>query len=611
MLLATASRSGVKVLTSSSEDPSTLNALGKAFRAHAGVVSAVEWHRAHLVSAGHDGSVAVCTPLGAPVSKLVPMATARTPLACVAATSTLVLAGAADGAVHLWKNTSNDDDDSVSQFVALPSLLSGGTGAVSALALGAERDNVVACARASGGVTLHRIGNSDDVNVVSSVSDVVCNAVKFSIAVPRLLAAGSVAGDLLLWNDASDAGAFASTPPARLTACHRAALTGLAFSPANRQLLCSGGLDRRLVFVDVEQRSVVREISAAASLSAVAFRADGYTVAAGTSTGSVLIYDLRGTTDAPLAKLATHSPFACHALAFRSTVDDSALIADLQAAAPVVTPVGTGAPVTAVTTAAARRVVAIGSTATVASTSGVAAAVAAAPTAATIVKSSTTVAPSVLPIAPRTAIAVRTTKAAAAAATTTTTSAAPSAALSPARTPAAAPQAPPTVRTVRISLKHNEVIGVPRNDRDDDGDDEHSPIGTPLGAALVTPVAPRTGNDAAAEQSAPATAELLNRRLLETPPTRRSDIDDEGMRAAVEEARQLLHRDMVDLHHAMIQNFSQLFDAQVVALRTLQQQNNVLLGEVVALRAQVQHLTTNQQRQPRKQKSNLEIENRL
>jgi hypothetical protein len=590
MLLATASRSGVKVLTSSNEDATTLSALGKAFRAHAGVVAGVDWHADQLASAGHDGSVAVCTALGVPTRKLVPAGVARTPLACVAATATLVVAGAADGAVHTWQTGVGGGDVDVAT-VALPSIR--GVGAVGAVAIGG--DELVAAVRAGGGgVALHRVGASDAIGTNRFDDDVdngigtVCNVVRFGVRRPELLAAGSVAGDLLLWSHAVDS-ALSATPPTRIAACHRAALTGLAFSPANRQLLCSGGLDRRLVFCDVDQRAVVREIATAAAVAAVAFRADGFTVAAGTNTGSVLIYDLRGTTDAPLAKLATHSPFACHALAFRAAVvDDSAFIAELQAAAPVVTPVGTGAPATAVTTAGARRVVALGSTAAAAATVTTAAA---APAAA-------------LPVAPRTAVALRPTKA-----TSMPVAPAAIAAASPARTPAAAaPQAPPTtVRTVRISLKHNEVIGVARRrdgDDDNDGggdDDEHSPIGTPLGAALVTPVAPRTGNDATEQQSAPTTAEVLNRRLLDTPPaaTRRLGDDDESLRAAVDEARQLLHRDMVDLHHAMIQNFSQLFDAQVVALRTLQQQNNVLLGEVVALRAQVQHLSNSQQqRQP-------------
>jgi hypothetical protein len=456
MLLASSSRSGVKVLYE--RDGDALVPVGKAYRAHAGVVGGVAWTgAAQLASCGHDGVVSVCSARGVPLHRLVPAsagASVRAPLHAVAALDDIAVAGAADGAVHAWRR--NDDADawaplSVLAPVASPTavlavaLSSGAALAAEAVAAGPVHVRAVT---SSGLASAHALASADDASASAS-------SLRFSSLAPATLAAGTSAGDLLLWSHVGGASAAADACH-RVPQCHRAACTGVAFSPANRLLMCSAGLDRRLVFCDVEQRSVVRELVAVASLTALAFRADGYTVAVGTSTGSVLLYDLRGTADTPLAKLPAHSPFACNSLAFLAP-EDPALVAAVLAEPDTVTPVNARPAASALTTVGARRVVS---------------ALAGAPAPAPAVPNT-----QVRPAAPAVARAVTESVAVAPAQPV----AAAAAAVAPAAsTPEARPQAGSATRTVRINVLNNQEIAPPSL--------EPSPIATPLGGALATPI---------------------------------------------------------------------------------------------------------------------------
>jgi protein NEDD1 len=588
MLLATSSRSGVKVLHD--RDGDLLVPLGKAYRAHAGVVGGVAWTgAAQLASCGHDGVVSVCSARGVPLHRLVPAAASgvagavRAALHAVAALDDLALVGAADGAVHAWRRTRTDAS---ADWTPLSVLAPAATQSpVLAVAL-SPAATLTAEAATAGPVFVRSVTGTglSSAHALSTDSDSVsagAGSLRFSSLVPAMLAAGTSAGDLLLWAHVGGASAAADACY-RVPQCHRAACTGVAFSPANRLLMCSAGLDRRLVFCDVEQRSVVRELVAVASLTAVAFRADGYTVAVGTSTGSVLLYDLRGTADTPIAKLPAHSPFACNSLAFL-TPEDPALLAAVLAEPDTVTPVNARPATSALTTVGARRVV-----------SALAGAPAPAPAApntqvrpavpavARAVTESVVVAPA-QPVAAAVAVVV------------------PPAA----STPEARPQAGSATRTVRINVLNNHEIAPPSL--------EPSPIATPLGGALATPIsrlqfrsgAGHTGGAGALEPaSVPVTVSATGGAAgsagkSETPIAFKltaapaggtaANVDElrEIVNEAVDEARNELHRDISDVYMAMTQHFSELFEAQSTAFRQLQEQNLVLLNEVVSLRAQL------------------------
>lgn len=70
--------------------------------------------------------------------------------------------------------------------------------------------------------------------------------------------------------------------------CH-----GIAFSPTNEYLLCSGGLDAKIMFFDVVERKTIKEIKSHEPISCLSFYTDGVTIAAGTLSGNIYIYNLK------------------------------------------------------------------------------------------------------------------------------------------------------------------------------------------------------------------------------------------------------------------------------------------------------------------------------
>ena len=71
-------------------------------------------------------------------------------------------------------------------------------------------------------------------------------------------------------------------------------MKGVAFSPLNKLLLSSVGLDKNIVFYDTNDKIIVKRIKTDVPLQSVSFCSDGHTIAIGASNmGAVLIYDLR------------------------------------------------------------------------------------------------------------------------------------------------------------------------------------------------------------------------------------------------------------------------------------------------------------------------------
>jgi protein NEDD1 len=67
----------------------------------------------------------------------------------------------------------------------------------------------------------------------------------------------------------------------------------LSFSPVNQLLLCTSGLNNRIHFFDIQEGREVKKIDTGTPLSSLAFCGDGHTVAVGTISGRVLLYDLK------------------------------------------------------------------------------------------------------------------------------------------------------------------------------------------------------------------------------------------------------------------------------------------------------------------------------
>ncbi|PNX60696.1 protein NEDD1-like, partial [Trifolium pratense] len=75
---------------------------------------------------------------------------------------------------------------------------------------------------------------------------------------------------------------------------HSAPTAGIGFSPSNDKIIASVGLDKKLYTYDSGSRRPTSCISCEAPFSCLAFRDDGWMLAAGTSNGRVAFYDVRG-----------------------------------------------------------------------------------------------------------------------------------------------------------------------------------------------------------------------------------------------------------------------------------------------------------------------------
>ncbi|TYH51793.1 protein NEDD1-like [Gossypium raimondii] len=75
---------------------------------------------------------------------------------------------------------------------------------------------------------------------------------------------------------------------------HSAPTAGISFLPSNDKIIASVGLDKKLYTYDSGSRRPSAFISYEALFSSLAFRDDGWTLAAGTGNGRVVFYDIRG-----------------------------------------------------------------------------------------------------------------------------------------------------------------------------------------------------------------------------------------------------------------------------------------------------------------------------
>ncbi|RLN88311.1 hypothetical protein BBJ28_00009450 [Nothophytophthora sp. Chile5] len=122
---------------------------------------------------------------------------------------------------------------------------------------------------------------------------------------------------------------------------HEAPATSLALSPVSKVLLATGGLDGRVIFFDIQQRKYVagpselRVLDLEQPVSSLALCADGKTLAVGTTTGEILVYDLRGVIT-PLYSTLVHETAAVHSLHFAPPAADAATSGTLPEALPVV-----------------------------------------------------------------------------------------------------------------------------------------------------------------------------------------------------------------------------------------------------------------------------------
>lgn len=84
--------------------------------------------------------------------------------------------------------------------------------------------------------------------------------------------------------------------------------------------MCSIGLDKNIVFYDINDKIIVKRIKTETPLQSVAFCTDGHTIAIGASNyGAILIYDLRKSSK-EVAKVCTGHKSTVNSLRFTKKV---------------------------------------------------------------------------------------------------------------------------------------------------------------------------------------------------------------------------------------------------------------------------------------------------
>ncbi|MCL7029826.1 hypothetical protein MKW94_014222 [Papaver nudicaule] len=87
---------------------------------------------------------------------------------------------------------------------------------------------------------------------------------------------------------------------------HSAPTTGVSFSPTNDKIIATVGLDKKLYTYDCGTKRPPICMSYEAPFTSLAFRDDGWTLAAGTNNGQVVFYDIRGKRQ-PITALRAYS----------------------------------------------------------------------------------------------------------------------------------------------------------------------------------------------------------------------------------------------------------------------------------------------------------------
>lgn len=120
-------------------------------------------------------------------------------------------------------------------------------------------------------------------------------SLRFSQLRQDVLAAADACGNLQVWDASS------LRHMCKFAQCHKSAARSLCFSAQNADLLISGGDDAQLIFWDVQNACEIRKVRVESGISSLTYHQGGYLLAAGTSTGNVLIFDLRmlGSRDEP------------------------------------------------------------------------------------------------------------------------------------------------------------------------------------------------------------------------------------------------------------------------------------------------------------------------
>ncbi|XP_010192914.1 PREDICTED: protein NEDD1, partial [Mesitornis unicolor] len=140
---------------------------------------------------------------------------------------------------------------------------------------------------------------------------------KYSSFKKSLLGTVSDSGNVTLWDVNSQ------NPYHNFENAHKAPASEICFSPVNKLLLVTVGLDKRIILYDTSSKKLLTTIVADFPLTTVDFMPDGTTLAIGCSRGKICQYDLRQLTSPVKTVIAHKGCVKCLRLQSSSTFSKS------------------------------------------------------------------------------------------------------------------------------------------------------------------------------------------------------------------------------------------------------------------------------------------------
>ncbi|XP_043713083.1 protein NEDD1 [Telopea speciosissima] len=150
------------------------------------------------------------------------------------------------------------------------------------------KDEYLASISLKGDLILHNLSSGARVAEFKDPKEQVLRVLDYSRISRHLLVTAGDDGSVHLWDTTG------RSPKISWLKQHSAPTTGVSFSPSNDKIIASVGLDKKLYTFDSSTKRSTFCIPYEAPFSSLAFRDDGWILAAGTSSGRVVFYDVRG-----------------------------------------------------------------------------------------------------------------------------------------------------------------------------------------------------------------------------------------------------------------------------------------------------------------------------
>ncbi|KAK4485196.1 hypothetical protein RD792_007814 [Penstemon davidsonii] len=150
------------------------------------------------------------------------------------------------------------------------------------------KDEHIASVSRKGDLILHNLSSGTKAAELRDPNGQVLGALDYSRVSRHLLVTAGDDGSIHMWDTTG------RSPKVSWLKQHSAPTSGISFSPTNDKIIASVGLDMKLYTFDSGSRKPSSCIPYEAPFSSLAFTDDGLTLAAGTSTGQVVFYDVRG-----------------------------------------------------------------------------------------------------------------------------------------------------------------------------------------------------------------------------------------------------------------------------------------------------------------------------